>query len=637
MLQKLGDNLKGQRWLAFLLLGMLALVFAAWGASGFVGDMFGKGASYAAKVNGEEVSAAEVNRAWQEEQPQYVRLFNGEIPPAQRELLQNRLLDSFIRNKVVFQHATELGYRVSDAQVLRAFQNEPAFQVEGKFDPVAARARLAQAGIAESAYVAEQRRSLAMNQLAASIGATDFLTPAEAARLDALQGEQRELRFALLTPQQFGAGPPPAPDAIEAWYKAHAGQYMTTESVKLAYAEASLADTAAKIQVSDAQLHERYDAAKDSYVEPERRRASHILLTVEKEADDAKVKAEAEALYAQAAAGKDFAALAKANSKDAGTAAQGGDLGWADRNAFVPAFSETLFALKEGEIGKPVKTQFGYHIIKLEGIQAGKTRSFEEAKSELEAQLKRDLAGDRFGETQEQLQQRIDRGAGAFDALVKEFGLKTGEVETFERGRGGAPLGTDATLNELVFGDKALNQHAVVGPAALGDERLVILHVLEHRPAVPKPLSEVRDSIVAELVRQRGSEAARKAAEGGLARLAAGESFDRIVADLKLKSDAARFVGRRTADLPVQVRNAVFAGARPAAGKPVLKVVPLDEGGAALVAVTAVRTATAAEDAQARDIRMEAELRRHGLLETDAFMSELVRTAKVTKNLQIFQ
>jgi peptidyl-prolyl cis-trans isomerase D len=161
--------------------------------------------------------------------------------------------------------------------------------------------------------------------------------------------------------------------------------------------------------------------------------------------------------------------------------------------------------------------------------------------------------------------------------------------------------------------------------------------VLDHRPAAPKPLADVREAIVTELVRQRGVEAARKAAEGALARLRAGESFDKVVADLKVKSDAARFVGRSTTDLPVQVRNAVFAGARPAEGKPVLQIVPLDEGGAAILAVTAVRTATEGEDPQTRAIRLQTEMRRHGMVETDAYMSELVRTAKIHKNLKVFQ
>ena len=182
MLQKIGDKLQGQRWLAFAMLGMLALVFAFWGAYGIVDLSTGSG-NYAAKVNGEEISATEVNRAWQEQQPQYLRVFGGELSPAQRDQLQNRLLDSYIRNAAVLQRATEQGFRVTDEQIRQAYANEPAFQVEGKFSAQAAFARLAAAGIAPAAFDAEQRRSLLMSQLAGAIGGTDFLTPTELSRL----------------------------------------------------------------------------------------------------------------------------------------------------------------------------------------------------------------------------------------------------------------------------------------------------------------------------------------------------------------------------------------------------------------------------------------------------------------------
>ncbi len=636
MLQKIGDKLQGQRWLAFAMLGMLALVFAFWGAYGIVDLSMGSG-SYAAKVNGEEISAAEVNRAWQEQQPQYLRVYGGELSPAQRDQLQNRLLDSYIRNAAVLQRATQQGFRVTDAQIRQAYANEPAFQVEGKFSAQAAFARLAAAGIAPAAFDAEQRRSLLMNQIAGSVGGTDFLTPAELARLQALQDEQREQRFVLFTPQQFSGTAPIDAAAIQAWYDAHPSDYLSTESVKLAYATLSLGDVGTGLQVSESQLRERYEKAKDSYVEPERRQARHILITAEKPADEAKAKAQADALYAQIIAGKDFAELAKANSKDAGSAPQGGDLGWADRTVYVPAFADALFSMKEGEVSKPVKTQFGYHLIKLEGIQAGKSKTFDDVKAELEVAMRRDLAADRFGEQQEQLQQRIERGSGSFEALVKEFGLKAGEVASFTRGGGAEPLGADAALNATVFGDKVLNQRLIGGPASLGEDRLVIFRVLDHKPAAPKPLAEVRDAISAQLLRQRGAEAANKAADAALTRLAGGESLDKVASEFKLKAEPARFVGRADPGLPVQVRSAVFAGVRPEAGKPVRKVVKLDEGGAALLEVTAVRTGPEGDNAQLRSQRLQRELQRHGRVETEAYIGEIVRTAKVKKNLKAFQ
>jgi len=623
--------------LAFVVLGMLALVFAAWGADGIV-DFSNGVRSYAAKVNGEEISLTEVQRAWQQQEPQYLRVFGGEIPAAQREQLQSRILEGYIRNAAVYQQAERMGFAVTDAQVQQAYQSEPAFQVDGKFSPQAARAALAAAGITPAAFDAEQRRNLAMNQVATTVALSEFLTPTELARLQALEDQQRELRFALLTPQQFAGTAPIDAAAITAWYGEHTAEYQTIESVNLAYGELLLADVAASIKVSDAQLRERYEKNREAYVSTERRQARHILLTFDKPEAEAAVKAQADDLVKQLQAGKDFAELAKANSKDGGSASRGGDLGFADRSVFVPEFADALFALQPGQISAPVKTQFGYHIIKLEGIEAAKGRSLDEVRDELLTQLAREQAAERFGEKQEQLQQRTERGVGNFDELVTEFGLKPGTVPAFLKGSGGGALGTDAGLNQAVFNDRVIGQKAVGGPVSLGEDRLVVFRVIEHRPAQAKPLTEVRDSIVAELLRQRGSTAARAAADVAVQRLNAGESFDKVIADLKLKSEPARYVGRVDPGLPVQVREAAFAGRAPSADKPVRQALPLDEGGAALLSLTGTRVAdAAASDPRLQAQRMAREQQRQGSLITEAYLTALVKAAKVTKNSKAFE
>jgi peptidyl-prolyl cis-trans isomerase D len=637
MLQKIGDKLQGQRWLAFVMLGMLALVFAAWGAYGIV-DFTSTGGNYAAKVNGEEISLSQVKQAWQQQEPQYLRVFGGDIPAAQRDLLQSRILEGFIRNAAVYQQAEKLGFAVTDAQVQRAYQSEPAFQVDGKFSPQAARAALAAAGISPAAFDAEQRRNLAMNQVASTVALSEFLTPTELARLQALEDQQRELRFVLLTPQQFAGTAAIDTAAIEAWYGKHTADYQTTESVSLAFGELSLSDVAAAIKVSDAQLLERYEKNREAYVSAERRQARHILLTIDKPEAEAAVKAQADDLYKQLQAGKDFAELAKANSKDAGSASRGGDLGWADRSTYVPAFADALFALQAGQISTPVKTEFGYHIIKLEGIEATKSRSLDEVRGELLTQLAREQAAERFGEKQEKLQQRIERGVGNFDELITEFGLKPGTVPAFLKGSGGGSLGTDANLNQAVFSDRVIGQKAVGGPVSLGEDRLVVFRAIEHHPAQAKPLTDVRAAIVAELLRQRGSTAARAAADAAVLRLNAGESFDKVIADLKLKSEPARYVGRVDPGLPVQVLEAAFAGRAPSADKPLRKALSLDEGGAALLAITASRVAdAAASDARLQAQRMSREQQRQGSLVTEAYLTALTNAAKVTKNSKAFE
>lgn len=635
MLQNIGDTLKSQRWLAYSMLGILALVFAAWGAYGIVDVGFG-GGTYAAKVNGQEISTTEANEAWQRQLPQLMQALGGNLTDEQRTTFQQQLLDGQIRSLAMEQQAQRQGYAVTPAQLARAFQSEPAFQVDGQFNSVVAREALARVGLTEGAYLDDLRRSQLANQLVSAIGASEFLTPVETRRILALMDEEREVRFLLLPPEQFAAGPAFDEAAIEAYYAANQARFTPPEAVRLAYATLSLADVARGVVVTDDALRERYQSLRDRFVEPERRRASHILIAVDGTTNEAAARTLAEDLHQRLLAGGDFAALAKEYSKDSASAQQGGDLGWATRDAYVQEFADALFALDEGGVSAPVKTQFGYHLIRLDGIRAGAGRSFEDVKAELSVQVRDELAGDTFGQRMEELQARIERGGASIAQLAQEFGMQAGEIERFERGAGGLPLGSDAELNREVFSDAVVNQRRVAGPIPQGDDRIILVQVLDHMPALARPLAEVRDEVIASLTRQRGSDAAAVAAEAGLAKLAAGEAFDRVAASLKLKADAPVFAGRQRADLPVELRDAAFAVPRPQPGTPHRQVVRLEDGSVALLEVLSVRMNELGGNPQLQALRSQREQQAYAMRGLDAYFAEVVKAAKIRKNPQAF-
>ncbi len=291
--------------------------------------------------------------------------------------------------------------------------------------------------------------------------------------------------------------------------------------------------------------------------------------------------------------------------------------------------------MKVGEIRGPVKTQFGYHIIRLEEIQPGKSKSFEEARSDLEAQLRRDRATERFGEIQEQLQTKASEPGADLKTLAQEYHLQPGDMAAFLKGAGAPPLGPAPALQELVFADPPLALARIGGPLLIGDDRLVIVKVLERRKAQPKPLAEVRDGIVAAIAKERAQEAALAVAKAAREKLEGGASFDAVAQELKVSAEPAHFVGRQDPSIPAQVREAVFAAPRPA-GKPVLRELSLSDGGAALVAVMGVRSAQAHDqEMQASRARQEAD--RLGTEDTTAYLEEMRRTADVRKNPKAFE
>jgi len=637
MLQRIGDALKGRegstrKWITYLIVGVLSFVFAAWGAYGIVNLNFG-GSNYAAEANGSKIPIEDARNAWLRQQSMWQqRLGGSELPAPLRTRLQDQVLESLIRRALLTERSHDLGYRVSDAALREAVHSEPAFQLDGVYSAEVAKAALAQAGISVDTYQQQLRTDLQQLQLEGGIRASDFLTPAELTRLTDLEDQQREVRYLTLPADRFHSAPV-TDDAVQAYYKEHQAQYMNPESVHLQFAELRLEALAAQQQqLSDADLRAAYEKEKSRLEVPEKRHARHILITGK---DDAAALAQAQQVLAQAKAGKDFGALAKQYSQDPGSAQNGGDLGWAERSAFVKPFADALFAMKAGEITGPVKTQFGYHIIRLDEIQASKGKTFEEARPELEAQVRRARATDRFGEIQEQLQAKLAEPGADLAALAQQFTLQQGEVKEFVKGVGGAPLGAAPQLQQLLFGDPPLGTDKIAGPVLLGDDRLAIFRVLEHRASAPKPLAEVRESIVAAITKEQGTQAALSAAERARDDLLKGSSFDAVATQLKVSADPAHFIGRNDPSVPAQIRDAAFAVPRPA-GKPEFRAVTLNDGGAALIAVSAVRTA-AAHDNEAQATRALQETERLGTGATMAYVDEVRRTASVRKNPKAFE
>ena len=563
VLQRIRDRLHGP--LAYVVLGPIVLVFVAWGAYGIVNLSVG-GANYAAEADGTKISLEEARNAWLRSQAMFQQQLGGaELPAPLRDKLQDQTLENLIQNALLAQRTEKLGYRASSADLREAIHGVPGFQIAGQYSPEAAKAALAQAGISLETFENELRTDVRRVQLEGGIRASNFLTPSELKRLTSLEDQQREVRYFVLPADKFAAGIKVDDAAVAAYYKAHQSQYMTAESDRLEYAELRLDALAAAQSITDADLHAAYDKAKARLLVPEKRHARHILITGK---DDAAALAQAQQVLAQAKAGKDFGELAKQYSQDPGSAQNGGDLGWAERSSFVAPFSDALFGMAVGEIKGPVKTQYGYHIIRLDEIQTAKGKSFEEARPDLEAQLRRDRATDRFGEIQEQLQSKLAEPGADLGALAQEYHLEHGEIADFQKGAGAAPLGPAPQLQALVFVEPPVAAGRIAGPVLLGDDRLVVAKVLEHRAPQPKPLAEMRDSIVAAVTKEQASGAALKAAQAAREQLQAGTPFETLAQQLKVSAEPAHFIGRNDPSVPAQLRAAAFALRRPRRANP---------------------------------------------------------------------
>jgi peptidyl-prolyl cis-trans isomerase D len=639
LLQKIHDKVTG--WIAGIVIFLIGVPFIFWGID--IG--FGV-TNYAARVDTDDlpfwkpsvkIPLGDVSRVYQSQLASRQQMFRGEVPAEMRTEMQDQVLEGFIQREILEQRSKALGYRVSDEQVMKAYEEIPAFQVDGKFSNEAATRLLMSQGISPAAFEADQRKELQVLQLQNGIVASAFTTPYELERASTLEAEQRELAWLEVPAARFAELIVPDDAAVQAYYERNKDRFMTPDTVTLKYVELKVDDIAAKVPVTEEALRTYFDSVKERYVEAEKRRGRHILIQVQDDKEDAAARQKAEEVLAKVNAGGDFAKLAKEFSQDAGSAAQGGDLGWAERSYFVGPFADALFDMKPGEVRGPVRTQFGYHIIRLEEMNAGKQKSFEEARPELEGEYRRQEAEKQFGEQQEKLADKAFESPDNLDAVSRELGLPVLEVAGFTRTEGGGPFGAQPAIIDTAFSDEVLNGENSQ-PVELEPGDVVVLRVASRTKPQLKPLAQVREQIVEAIKKDRADEQLDARTRELAEQLAAASTtWEQARTELKADAHGPMWASRTEADLPIEVRNALFAMPKPASGQKTYKAVGLGTGDFAVVALSGTRAGTVSESGEQRQMRTNQALRRVASGEVMGYMTELRKRADVDKNPKAFQ
>jgi peptidyl-prolyl cis-trans isomerase D len=627
MLQTIHDKLKGV--FAFVILGALAIVFVFWGVE-FV-RVGGDGGSTGLEVNGERIDVEPLRREYQQELARAQQSLRGEELPAEaREALSRQVLERAVRRAIVQQRATEAGFKVTDVAVVKSLDEIEAFKVDGKFSKDAYFAALKSAGLSTAQFESEQRAMLLMRQLDRGIEASSFVLPNELGRLLELVGERREYGWIVLPRRAFEAGVAIDDKAIASHYEQYRASYVTDESVALQYLDLRLDAVEAGVPVTEAALRGFYDQSSDRYVTVERRQARHILIQPGKDRDAARRKAQQ--IFDHLRAGADFAALARKESQDSGSAAQGGDLGWAERSAYVGPFADAVFTMKQGELRGPVETEFGFHVIRLDGIEAGHRKTFEEVRAELEPEYRRAEAEKIFGDLQEQLDTRSFEAGGNLQQVADAVKLPFRVMPAFTR-KGGAPLGAEPRLVAAVFEESALSGQSIP-VIELAPGHVVAVRVTSRTPPKQLPLEAVRDRVVAALRESGAERAARAVADRAAAELQSGAAWPEAIAGADITNATPSLRPRRADDVPQVLAEAVFAAARPV-GRPAYGVVALPQGDVAVWAL--LRSVVADVPDEQKQAFARSARSRTAEIDAGVYLARLRNAAEVESNPKLFE
>jgi peptidyl-prolyl cis-trans isomerase D len=631
MLEHIRD--KAPRWLVSTILVLLVVPFALWGINSYIQP---HGRHIAAQVGDASIGVDALQQALRQEAQRLRQTMGKAYSP---ELLDNpaarrAVLERLINRQLLLEDARQRRLQVPDSTVAAVIHGVPAFAGDKGFDRALYESQLRRQGLTPAAFEADLRNSLMLQQLQAGLAETAFLSSAELDGLAALWFERRDLRLTTLDWQRFAPTSPPDEAAIQAYYDAHKADFQTEEQVRVAYLELSLDAMAAAQPVDEERLSKRYEELKSELAAPEQRRVRHILVKVAEDApaqavQDARKKADE--LRAKLVAGADFAALAKAESADTGSAEQGGDLGYFTRGSMTPAFDEAAFTQPLNAISEPIRTPFGFHLLQVTDIKPATAPPLAEVRDTLRRRVQRELAQEQFYAAAETLRAQAFEHPDTLEPAAQALGLKLQELGPFPRS-GGEGLAANPEFRRHGFSAEVLggdNSEVI----ELDEGRYAVLRVLDHTPAAQRPLQDVKAEIVQRLRQQQGAAAARQAGEALLQKLRAGEAIDEALAQHGASIKDLPDVGREGAEgLSPAVLKLAFTVAIEA-DKPGHAGLGLDNGDYAIVTVTGRHVGPAAKDPEARE-----SLRRQLLtIRADQALTELLAALRERYRVRIVE
>ncbi|MBR0565188.1 SurA N-terminal domain-containing protein [Azoarcus sp. L1K30] len=546
---------KNQR-VAQVILAILIVPFAFFGLDSYFRD--GPGGGEVAKVGGTPIMAAEFEQALREQQD---RLRSQSDGPVDRSLLESEALrravvENLVNRRVLALYAAENRMVVTPAQLQQTISEVPTFQEDGRFSLKRYENLLRAQGMSPAMFEARLAQDVRVQQLALPVGEGGFVAEASAGRFLSAQLEEREVSELHFPASRYLDQVKLADDAVQKYYDANGSSLERPARLKAEYVVLDEAALQKQINVSEDDIKAYYKANASRYGQAEERRAKHILIQVAADADEAaakKAQEQADELYARLK--KDptqFDALAKEFSQDPGSASKGGDLGFFGRGMMVKAFEDAAFAQAKGEIGTPVRSDFGFHIIEVSDIRPATMRPLDAVREEIQAELAKQAAGRKFAELAEQFSNMVYEQSDSLQPVAEALKLDIRHTDWISRDAQALGPYQNAKLVDAVFADDAVKNRRNTQAIETGGNTLVAARVTEYEAARKPPLDEVRPAIEKQL---RAEEAARMATAAGEAALAALKKGEKVEGSWA----ASRKLQRGAPSLPGNAMQAVFS------------------------------------------------------------------------------
>ena len=515
--------------------GVIILVFAVWG----IGSYFeGVSEIIVATADKIEINQQTYQQAMSDRRRRLVQMMGRNVDAelfsstAFKRQVVEELIDTTLQNETL--HAS--GFRISDAQLAALIQNTAVFHTDGQFDRDRYELLVQNSGMTIQGYESYQRQQGVVDQLVRGLGQSAIVSTNSIDKAWKLLDQRRIASYTTLEFDNFLDDIQVSETAIEKEYQANLDGYFEPASIQVDYLKLSVEDLGTRLDVDEADILRMYEDNPDRYRQPGSRSASHILLSVSPDAADAQidqVRQRASEIVARARGGESFASLAEVNSDDKGSAKRGGELGVIRPGTMVKPFEDAVFVMGEGEISEPVRTQYGFHVIRLDRITESRVQSLDQVRSEIEIEVRRLRAEERFNELAEILGSTVFEQPDSLEPAADHLGVKVMRSEWFTQDAG-TGIAEFQGVRDAAFGNEVLIDGLNSELIEIDQDNLVAVRKVDYRARRQLDLNEARPGLEKRLRAVEASDKMEKAGEDLVARLKSGADWDELLIAHKL-------------------------------------------------------------------------------------------------------
>lgn len=625
MLQSIRERAQG--WIAWIIVGLIIITFALFGIQEYAQ---GEKKTAVAVVNGEDITATDFLKLYHRQKARLQQQFGDMYDQIVKDdQLRDQVLNALIESSVVEQWAKSHNMAITDAELSMVIQSAKVFQKDGKFDQATYENILTRNGLTVGGFEQEQRDFLLENQSRQLTSISQMAPESLFKQLVDLQYQQRKMNYLRIDQKPLMKMAEITQDQMHRYYDKHKQQYVIPQQISIDYVLLSEDELSKKIKVTDDALQAYYQDNKDQFTEPEQRQASHILIRIDGKTSAEQALKKVQEIRKQIVAGADFAEMAKKYSQDPGSAKLGGDLGLFQQGMMVPAFDKAVFSMKVNEISEPVKTNFGYHLIKLTKIEPKRTKSFAEVKADVETMYRKKQAEKEYFELQDKLNSISYEQPDTLEPAADAVGMDVKTSEPFSKVGGVDGLTQNPKVIKAAFSDEVMKGNNS-SSIELSPTSSVVIRVHKVIPAKQQAFDDVKDEVEQSLRKEAGVKASADLAKGILDKVKSGASLKSMARD-GVDYHQTDWLDRQNRLVLPQLTAALFKAPKPKDGKPSFSTYQLPSGDSVVIEVTGVQKGKEPSDKEELSQLKESVAGVLGDAEVKARIQALVSTAKIEK------